>query len=81
MSYLLFFFILFYSFVVSLGIEPRLALLGSSTYKVAAFTIKLGDCVPRPPNCGGQLTYSYYNLYKHILFSFVVPVGLEPTAH
>ena len=37
------------SFVVSLGIEPRLALLGSSSYKDAAFTIKLGDCIPRPP--------------------------------
>ena len=32
-------------FVVSLGIEPRRALLGSSSYKDAAFTIKLGDCV------------------------------------
>ena len=45
----------------------------------AAFTIKLGDCVPRPPNCGGQLSYSYYKNLYHLFIYFAGRMGLEPT--
>ena len=45
--------------------------INTPTLPVKVFlNIKLGDCVPRPPNCGGQLSYSYYKNLYHLFIYF-----------